>query len=125
MLDDRIPEVMQHDRRAHVLGGIGATYSHVTVRMRQDLKAALQARWETALAQRAQIRPHSPVRLANELLAPYRETDREIISPTSPNHANGPASLFGDRAFDLGGVFTSGSGLRVCRVVVDRFPRSS
>ncbi|TDD37810.1 hypothetical protein E1287_07050 [Actinomadura sp. KC06] len=104
MIEDRIPDVMSHDRLGHVFSGIGATYSHVTDGMRQDLKVALQTRWETALSQRAQICPHSPVRLVDELLVPHREPRGNVVSHTSPNHAKGPVSRRGERAFDLGGA---------------------
>jgi hypothetical protein len=40
--------------------------------MRDELTAALQARWEDSLRQRAMIDPHSPVPLLDGLLAPLR-----------------------------------------------------
>ena len=40
--------------------------------MRDNLTAALQARWEDSLSDRAAIDPHSPVPLLDELLAPLR-----------------------------------------------------
>jgi len=36
------------------------------------LEAALQARWEESLRERAAIDPHSPVPLLDNLLAPFR-----------------------------------------------------
>ena len=47
-------------------------YAHASQQMREKLTAALQARWEEALRQRAVINPHSPVLLLDNLLAPYR-----------------------------------------------------
>ena len=47
-------------------------YAHASTRMRDDLKAVLQARWEDSLRARAAISPHSPVPLLDELLAPFR-----------------------------------------------------
>ena len=47
-------------------------YAHVSQRMRDELTAALQARWEDSLRQRAGIHPHSPVPLLDELLSPLR-----------------------------------------------------
>jgi hypothetical protein len=47
-------------------------YTHVSDRMREALIRALQVRWEDSLQARAAIRPHSPVPLLDELLAPHR-----------------------------------------------------
>ena len=47
-------------------------YAHASERMRDELKAALQARWEDSLRARAAIHSHSPVALLDELLAPFR-----------------------------------------------------
>jgi hypothetical protein len=43
-------------------------YAHASARMRDDLKHALQTRWEDSLRARAAISPHSPVPLLDELL---------------------------------------------------------
>ncbi len=51
-------------------------YAHASERMRDDLKAALQARWEDSLRARAATAPHSPVPLLDELLAPIRAQTR-------------------------------------------------
>jgi hypothetical protein len=40
--------------------------------MRDELLAALQARWEESMRQRAGIHPYSPVPLLDCLLAPFR-----------------------------------------------------
>ena len=47
-------------------------YAHVSQRMREDLTAALQVRWEESLRERAAIDPHSPVPLLDNLLTPFR-----------------------------------------------------
>ena len=63
--------------------------------MRDDLKAALQARWLDSLRARAAIAPHSPVPLLDELLAPIRaqvrpanqsasEADDTVRDPQGP-----------------------------------------
>jgi hypothetical protein len=44
--------------------------------MRDDLKQALQARWNDSLRERAAIHPRSPVPLLDELLAEHRQTAR-------------------------------------------------
>jgi hypothetical protein len=54
-----------------------AGYAHASTRMRDDLKTALQARWEDSLRCRATISPHSPVPLLDELLAPFRSRTRQ------------------------------------------------
>ena len=48
-------------------------YAHVSQPMRDDLTAALQARWDTSLRERAAISPHSPAPLLDSLLATYRD----------------------------------------------------
>ncbi|MBO2462133.1 hypothetical protein [Actinomadura violacea] len=78
--EERMLEILQHDRFGHSMSAIGGTYSHVSEAMRADLRAVLQERWETALGQRAALSPRSPVRLLDELLAPPRETCPEIVS---------------------------------------------
>jgi len=50
MIEDGIPDVMSHDRLGHVMSGIGVTYFHVSARMRAELVAALQERWESEAA---------------------------------------------------------------------------
>jgi len=51
-------------------------YAHASDRMRDELKAALQARWEESLSARAAIDTRSPVPLLDDLLAPHREATR-------------------------------------------------
>lgn len=69
MIEDRIPEILQHDRLGHAMGGIGATYSHVSAAMRGELVGALELRWERALAARAALAAGSPVRVLDRWLA--------------------------------------------------------
>jgi hypothetical protein len=57
-------------------------YAHASQQMREKLTAALQARWEESLSQRAAIDPHCPVPLPDSLLAPFR---------TAPAGHPGPA----------------------------------
>jgi hypothetical protein len=51
--------------------------------MREKLTAALQARWEESLLQRAAIDPHSPVPLLDNLLAPFRAAPAGQPSPAA------------------------------------------
>jgi integrase len=64
MIEDGVPEVLRHDRLGHQMQGIQATYSHVSQRMRDELRRALQRRWETALDERVAIVPAFPRRAA-------------------------------------------------------------
>jgi hypothetical protein len=52
--------------------GMRGLYAHASQQMREKLTAALQARWDESLRQRAAIDPHSPVPLLDTLLAPFR-----------------------------------------------------
>ena len=50
LIEDRVPEVVQHQRMGHRFGGVMGTYSHVTRPMIDDMLAGLQAQvganWE-------------------------------------------------------------------------------
>lgn len=46
LIEDGIPEVVQHKRLGHKLAGVRGIYSHVTPAMIAQLVAALQQRWE-------------------------------------------------------------------------------
>ena len=72
MAEDGIPEILAEQRLGHEVPGMRGLYAHASDRMRDDLKHALQARWEDSLRDRAAIHPHSPVPLLDELLAPLR-----------------------------------------------------
>lgn len=76
MAEDGIPEILAEQRLGHQVPGMRGLYAHVSQRMRDDLTAALQARWEESLHQRAAIDPHSPVPLLDNLLAPFRAVTR-------------------------------------------------
>jgi integrase len=111
MAEDGIPEILAEQRLGHQVPGMRGLYAHVSTRMRDDLKHALQARWEDSLRDRAALIPHSPVPLLDELLAPFRaeqpskqpmtprrtprqapaREDREkMISQIPPKHPEGP-----------------------------------
>lgn len=46
MTEDEIPEVLQHKRLGHKLGGVRGIYSRVTQPVIDKLVAGLQRRWE-------------------------------------------------------------------------------
>jgi len=71
-------------RLGHQVPGMRGLYAHASTRMRDDLKAALQARWEDSLRTRAGLSPHSPVPLLDKLLAPFRARDHQSAKPMTP-----------------------------------------
>ena len=73
MAEDGIPEILAEQRLGHQVPGMRGLYAHASQRMRDELTAALQVRWEESLQERAAIDPHSPVLLLDTLLAPYRD----------------------------------------------------
>jgi len=75
----------------------GGLYAHASDRMRGDLRAALQARWEDSLRARAVIDPHSPVPLLDDLLAPFRNRKQESAEPPTPEATRQHRAIPGDR----------------------------
>jgi hypothetical protein len=71
MDEDQIPDVLKSERLGHDEPEMRGVYGHVSPAMRETLKAALQARWEQSLRQRAALSPASAVPLLNRLLAGY------------------------------------------------------
>lgn len=69
MDEDQIADVLKSERLGHDEPGMRGVYGHVSRAMREELKAALQTRWEGALRQRAALSPVSAVPLLNRLLA--------------------------------------------------------
>jgi hypothetical protein len=67
--EDSIPEILSEQRLGHEVPGMRGLYAHASERMREQLKAALQVRWEDSLCERAAISPRSPVPLLDALLA--------------------------------------------------------
>jgi hypothetical protein len=72
MAEDGIPEILAEQRLGHQMPGMRGLYAHASQRMRNELIADLQARWEESLRERAVIDPHSTVPLLDSLLAPLR-----------------------------------------------------
>jgi integrase-like protein len=75
MAEDGIPEIVAEQRLGHDVPGVRGLYTHVSDRMRDELTAALQARWEDSLRARIAIHPRSPLPLLDELMGAYRATD--------------------------------------------------
>ena len=72
MDEDQIADVLKSERLGHDEPGMRGVYGHVSPAMREELKAALQARWEESLRQRAALSPVSAVPLLNRLLTEIR-----------------------------------------------------
>ena len=83
MVEDGIPEILAELRLGHEVPGMRGLYSHVSAKMRDELKATLQARWEESLRERATLDPQSAVPALDKLLAPIRdqlaEASRKLI----------------------------------------------
>ena len=63
MDEDQIADVLKSERLGHDQPGMRGVYGHVSPAMREELKAALQARWEESLRDRAALSPVSAVPL--------------------------------------------------------------
>ncbi|MBV9206046.1 MAG: hypothetical protein JO037_11720 [Actinobacteria bacterium] len=87
MDEDQIADVLKAERLGHEEPGMRGVYGHVSQSMREELKAALEARWQESLHQRAQITPRSAVPLLDKLLAavsgPPRADARSVWLPKS------------------------------------------
>ena len=130
MAEDGIPEILAEQRLGHQVPGMRGLYAHASDRMRDDLKHALQTRWEDSLRARAAIAPHSPVPLLDELLT-AEVTHRnqatpggreKMISQIPPNRPRRPAratlAIRGEpelTASDLARYLESGSGAKGTR----------
>ncbi len=94
MAEDGIPEILAEQRLGHEVPGMRGLYAHASERMRDELKAALQARWEDSLRARAAIHSHSPVPLLDELLAKFRPKiqppTEPVTRPTTPQEPTAP-----------------------------------
>lgn len=72
MAEDGIPEILAEQRLGHQVPGMRGLYAHASQRMREDLTAALHARWDEPCRSVDGIDPRSPVPLLDNLLAPLR-----------------------------------------------------
>jgi hypothetical protein len=84
MDEDQIADVLKSERLGHDEPGMRGVYGHVSPAMRAELKAALQARWEESLRQRAALSPVSAVPLLNRFLADIRPASKPVRSPLAP-----------------------------------------
>jgi hypothetical protein len=102
MAEDGIPEILAEQRLGHQVPGMRRLYAYASQRMRDELTADLQARWEESLRERAAIDPHSTVPLLDTLLAPFR---------TEPaGHPRSASSRLTIAANTMSSVYLSGYG---------------
>src|ERR1700683_98288 len=88
MAEDGIPEILAEQRLGHQVPGMRGLYAHTSPRMRDELKDALQARWEESLRARAALSQRSPVPLLDSLLAREDEKREKMISQIPPKRAS-------------------------------------
>jgi hypothetical protein len=84
MDEDQVADVLKSERLGHDEPGMRGVYGHVSQTMREELKAALQARWEKSLRQRAELAPVSAVPLLNRLLADVPPTTGHVHGRLAP-----------------------------------------
>ena len=84
MDEDQIADVLKSERLGHDEPGMRGVYGHVSPTMREELKAALQARWKNSLRQRAALSPESAVPLLNQLLVGVRPASKPVRSNLVP-----------------------------------------
>jgi integrase len=69
-LDDLgVRYVLQSERMGHEVPGMRGVYSHITPRMRANLRDGLQELWEAALHERALLAKHSAVTVLDGIIA--------------------------------------------------------
>ncbi|MGW4406585.1 hypothetical protein ACWEJ6_21325 [Nonomuraea sp. NPDC004702] len=84
LMDLGTPLQLRDDRMGHAspeMRGMRGTYTHVSRESRAWLRDQLERLWQDALARRAWFGLHSPVAVLDELLAPFRDGEREPIAP--------------------------------------------
>lgn len=74
-------ERMGHLSKGKVKSNMRLLYSQISDTARERLNAGLQEVWERALAERAWFSLRSPVKVLDELLAPFRDGRREPVAP--------------------------------------------
>ena len=88
MDEDQVPDVLKSERLGHDEPGMRGVYGHVSPAMRGELKAALQARWEESLRQRAALSPVSAVSLLDRLLAGIRPASNPVRPRLAPRNGH-------------------------------------
>jgi hypothetical protein len=81
MDEDRVADVLKSERLGHKQAGMRGVNGHVSPAMREELKAALQARWEDSLRQRVRLAAGSAVPWLARLLASVPDIPRRASAP--------------------------------------------
>ncbi|MFI7628461.1 tyrosine recombinase XerC [Microbispora rosea] len=119
MGEDRIADVLRDERMGHsveddqrMASAMRDHYTHVSEVMRAEAVEALQRRWETALAQRAEMERvwaqagvprRSTVPLVDRLLQPYRDaTVSAILQPRTLRRRSGRLAARGQLLAETG-----------------------
>jgi hypothetical protein len=84
MDEDQIADVLKSERLGHEEPGMRGVYGHVSPAMREEIKEALQARWEESLRQRARLATGSAVPLLGQLLVGIRPAGNPARSHMAP-----------------------------------------
>lgn len=84
MDEDQIADVLKSERLGHEEPGMRGLYGHVSPAMREEPRAALRARWEEALRQRARLAAGSAVTLARPVAARYPAAGNPVRSHLAP-----------------------------------------
>ncbi|WP_143162840.1 hypothetical protein [Couchioplanes caeruleus] len=78
MDEDGIPYVAQSQQMGHEVPGTRGIYSHVTDRMLNEIREALQERWMAALRARAALSPTSAVPVLHAALMALFDPPRPL-----------------------------------------------
>jgi integrase len=84
MDEDQIADVLKSERLGHEEPGMRGVYGHVSPAMREEIKEALQTRWEESLRQRARLATASAVPLLGRLLTGIQPTGNPARSHLAP-----------------------------------------
>jgi hypothetical protein len=98
MDEDQIPDVLKSERLGHDEPGMRGVYGHVSPAMRDELKAAPQARWEDSLRQRAALSPTSTVPLLDRLLTRFQAASNPVRSRLAPKIGHRPRHIANRRS---------------------------
>jgi hypothetical protein len=83
MDEDQIADVLKSERLGHEEPGMRRVYGHISRAMREELKAALQARWEDSLRQRACLAKGSGRAAARQTIGWNTACPRRVSAPIS------------------------------------------
>jgi hypothetical protein len=91
----RSPWCCKPDRLGHDEPGMRGVYGHVSESMRDEIKAALEARWRQSLYERSLYSPRSVVPLLNRLLVsigdpPAQRTGTQLVARGTQRRRSAP-----------------------------------